>query len=85
LPALLYGDKITLVCRWADDLLELEDYSELVQAFTGVESLFSTVELVSMDGLAPEVWESLAGEYALAARDALAVGDRADGIRQLAR
>ncbi len=85
LPALLYGDKITLVCKWADDLMELEDFSELVDAFGGIEDFDNTVELISMDGLSHTVWEPLADDYARAARDAIVAGDRTDATRQLAR
>jgi len=85
LPALLYGDKITLVCNWADDLMELEDFSELVDAFDGIGDFGTTVELLSMDGLSHTVWEPLAEDYARAARDAIVAGHRTDAIRQLAR
>jgi hypothetical protein len=91
-PALLYADKITLICPESDDLMEVEDFSELCDAFDDDDDSFEgTVELVSMESgsdgapIFPEIWESLAERYARAASEAIAAGRREDAIRQLAR
>jgi hypothetical protein len=92
LPALLYADKITLICPESDDFLEVEDFSELITAFGSNHGVGSTVEMVSMESgdsrgapIFPDIWESLAERYARAASEAITAGRRDDAIRQLAR
>ena len=51
LPALLYGDKVTLVCPEADELMEVEDFSALYEAFGLADEAAETspFELLSMN------------------------------------
>jgi hypothetical protein len=95
LPALLYADKVILVCPEADDLMEVEDFGELWAALgmDGADAAASPLELFSMDAIDgetgmpryPEIWESLADRYAASARTALDSGQDALAVMQLAR
>jgi len=51
LPALLYGDKVTLICPEADDLMEVEDFSAPYEAFGLADEAAETspFELLSMN------------------------------------
>ena len=86
LPALLYADRVTLICPESDDLLEMEDFGELH------DSLWSEVELISMESgdaeggpIYADLREALTERYAAAAAAALRAGDRQEAVDQVAR
>jgi hypothetical protein len=94
LPALLYGDKITLICPESDDFMEVSDFGEIYETFGGDQqgAFDSVVELVSMESgsadgapVFPDIWESLAERYARAATEAIAAGQRQHAVLNLAR
>ena len=69
LPALLYADRVTLICPESDDVMEMSDFSDLYDAFDGgsARGYEDVLDLVSMEAgnadgtpIFPETWDGLA-------------------------
>lgn len=95
MPAVLYADKVSVICPASDDALEMNDYFALKNAvpdtvdFLALDSAYPQYdkngEPVGSGPLEPDVFRGLFEQYIRNVEAALRKGDEAVAIHQLAR
>jgi hypothetical protein len=94
-PALLYADKVSVICPQSDDALEMSDYFALKDALPGTVDFLALSsgylqydrngEPAGYGPLEPDVFNELFGKYINEVQDALSSGHEEVAIRRLAR
>jgi hypothetical protein len=95
IPAVLYADKVSVICPESDDALEMSDYFTLKNALPGtvdflaLDSAYARYdengEPVGSGPLEPEVFGQLFEQYIHDVEDALRNGDEEGSIHRLAQ
>lgn len=99
-PAVLYADRVQVICPQSDDALEMQDYRDLREAvpgaveFMALDTMYPRLDASGKpvkirDGgrqepLAPEVWSELVHTYVRRAREAGSADDRIASIARAA-